>query len=72
MPKLIIEAVPACEGRPSHIKIASDSQNPAEAVVLLERAKVSLLSQNVPALDGEPDMIITEAPVRVLSGRGPT
>ncbi len=53
MPKITVEALPGAPGRPPQIKIESDLNAP-EAIFLLERAKAVLLTQPVPALDGEP------------------
>lgn len=66
MPTLTLEALPACDGRPPQIKINSDL-GPAEALVLLERAKALLLAQPVPALDGEP-LAVEEVPAAALAG----
>lgn len=72
MPTLTIEAVPGEPGRPGQIKIICPDLQPAEAVVLLERAKAALVAQNVPALDGEPALIEQAQPGlarRLLNGK---
>ncbi len=68
MKTLIIRAIPAADGQPSRVEIASSDLQPADALVLLERAKAALLQQAVPALDGEVPPAI-EVPSGPLAGR---
>lgn len=57
MKTLTIRAIPGVHGQPGRIEINSAELQPAEVIVLLERAKAALLTQPVPALDGEPGVI---------------